>query len=384
MAAKSILFSKPRLAEKIIQISYAVFAFITTIQFTQIRYYSWFPSLLVGTEAVLILSIVISLLIGKRMDKKQLFIVALYLLLGIIIMINTNRQAEIILLFGYILAGYELNSDRYLLHYIFGVTLACAITELLLICGVLSPFNYVSGNVDPNRMTLGFNYHSYLPNHFFHAVIAYIAYKKDDIKVRETLVILGINFVLYYFTKTSAAFLCVLVAVAVLWILKLSPEKIRQKISDAFVYSTVFFCGFSFLITLLWSPENAFMNKLNAFIHNRLALGNQGLHNIGVSLFGKDYWFNQTSGVYDFVDSSFLHIAIIYGVVVLVLLVAGFTVLTKNAAKAKRYAFCAAVFALMLHSFVEPQLPDLSYDPFLLMLGGLMLGTNIFDEKAVS
>ena len=63
---------------------------------------------------------------------------------------------------------------------------------------------------------------------------------------------------------------------------------------------------------------------------------------------------------------------------------AGFTVLTKNAAKAKRYAFCAAVFALMLHSFVEPQLPDLSYDPFLLMLGGLMLGTNIFDEKAVS
>ena len=375
---KSILFSNPRLAERIIQISYAVFAFVTTIQFTQIRYFSWFPPLFRGVEVLLILSIAVSLFIGKRFDKKQLLIGILWVSLGIVIMLNMNRQAEIILLFGYILAGKELSSDRFLLYYIFGITLACAITEFLLVCGVLSPFNFVSGNVDPNRMTLGFNYHSYLPNHFFHAAIAYIAYKKDDINLKETAVILGINFVLFYFTKTSAAFLSVLAAVAVLWILKLVRPNIKQWLTNALVYSTVFFCGASFLITLLWSPESAFMNKLNAFIHNRLALGNQGLHTIGVSLFGKDYWFNQTSGVYDFVDSSFLHIAIVYGVVLLAVLVIGFTVLTKKAANAKRYAFCVAIFALMLHSAVEPQLIDLSYDPFLLMLGSVFFNSDIF------
>lgn len=375
---KSILFSNPRLAERIIQTSYAVFAFVTTIQFTQIRYFSWFPPLFRGVEVLLILSIAVSLFIGKRFDKKQLLIGILWVSLGIVIMLNMNRQAEIILLFGYILAGKELSSDRFLLYYIFGITLACAITEFLLVCGVLSPFNFVSGNVDPNRMTLGFNYHSYLPNHFFHAAIAYIAYKKDDINLKETAVILGINFVLFYFTRTSAAFLSVLAAVALLWILKLVRPEIKQGLANALVYSTVFFCGASFLVTLLWSPESAFMNKLNAFIHNRLALGNQGLHTIGISLFGKDYWFNQTSGVYDFVDSSFLHIAIVYGVVLLAVLVIGFTVLTKKAANAKRYAFCIAIFALMLHSAVEPQLIDLSYDPFLLMLGSIFFDSDIF------
>lgn len=374
----NILFSNPLAAERIIQVSYAIFAFITTMQFTQVRYFSWFLPLFRVVEVLLIFSIVISLLLGKRFSKKRFVIASLYLALGISVMIQTNRQAEIVLLFGYILAGYELNSDRYLLYYIFGITLACAITEVLMGIGLLSPLNLNAYYRDPNRLTLGFNYHSYLPNHFFHAVIAYFAYKKKDINLLETAIIFGINGVLYYFTKTSAAFLCVLACLLILWIFKIASPKMKVAISNIFIYSTVFFCGISYVLTLLWSPENHLLNRLDQFIHHRLQLGNQGLHTIGISLFGKDYWFNQTSGVYDFVDSSFLHIAIIYGIVVLVLLVIGFTILTKKAAIARRYSFCAAIFVLMLHSFVEPQLLDLSYDPFLLMLGPILMGTDIF------
>ncbi len=376
----TVLFSHPKLAEKIVEISYAVYAFITTIQFTQIRYFSWFSPLFRVVEVLLILSIAVSILIGKRFDRKQFIIAALFLLLGIVVMIQTNRQAEIILLFGFILAGYEMNSDHFLQYYIGAIVAACALTELLLLLGIVSPINSLSEYGDPNRLTLGFNYHSYLPNHFFHAVLAYFALKKKDINLKETVVILSLNCVLYYFTKTSAAFLCVLVMIFLMWVLKLSSPNLKSKVSNLFIYSTVLFCGLSYALALLWKPEKKILSILNSFLHGRLELGHQGLLKIGISLFGRDYWFNQTSGVYDYVDSSFLHIAIIYGIVVLILLILGFTILTKKAANAKRYAFCAAIFVLMLHSSVEPQLLDLSYDPFLLMLGATMLGVNLFSS----
>lgn len=53
----------------------------------------------------------------------------------------------------------------------------------------------------------------------------------------------------------------------------------------------------------------------------------------------------------------------------MILVVFGFVFLSKRALKEKQYVLCIALIMLAVHSFSDPQLFSLQYDPFLILIG---------------
>ena len=71
---------------------------------------------------------------------------------------------------------------------------------------------------------------------------------------------------------------------------------------------------------------------------------------------------------YFYVDSSYVNIALTYGMVALIFIVLCFAILNYKAFKKGNYKLCIIFAFLALHSFTDPQLLELKYNPFLIIL----------------
>ena len=69
---------------------------------------------------------------------------------------------------------------------------------------------------------------------------------------------------------------------------------------------------------------------------------------------------------YNYVDCAYLNILINYGVIVLLILCIGFMFIGKGV---KEKNTCIVIIFLAIHSITDPQLIELMYNPFLLLLG---------------
>ena len=120
------------------------------------------------------------------------------------------------------------------------------------------------------------------------------------------------------------------------------------------------------------------MSKLNDMLTGRLYLGNAAINQFGINLFGTEIeWIlsddsNKLTD-YLYVDSSYVNALLTYGPAVLALIIASFSVLIYRKHATGQYQFTIVLLLLAVHSFSDPQLMELRFDPFLMLLSGSIL-----------
>lgn len=109
-------------------------------------------------------------------------------------------------------------------------------------------------------------------------------------------------------------------------------------------------------IKYLCTPANIFLFSLNRLLTTRLSLGRQAISTYGFTLFGSETaWVTGRYGIerteaYFYVDSSYLNIALSFGLVTLLLVMIGFYFLEKKALEEQKYILLSGTLSQSLFS----------------------------------
>lgn len=224
------------------------------------------------------------------------------------------------------------------------------------------------------RYYLGYNYTTLSANYFFHMVLMYIFIKKGKMKVLPYVAIILINVFFYLTTDTKTIFAMVfLVLGAVFFTERISSKWMECAWIRKFLHYVFFIFGFVSIEAILAFRWGSWIfPKINSIMTNRLSLGQQAYDQYGISILGQMItWNTEFDGPdpYMYVDCAYMNVAINYGIVILVLLCAGFTYVMGRALKEKNAMLLICGFFLAGHSISDPQLYMAWYNPFLLLIG---------------
>lgn len=133
-----------------------------------------------------------------------------------------------------------------------------------------------------------------------------------------------------------------------------------------------------YYLSVSYEQDNEFLEALNETITGRLSLGNRGLKDYGISLFGQDVPMVGFGGsttikeAYFFIDSSYLYILLRYGIIFLFMV---FFIYGTICYKCKQdTALMLAIILLAISCFIDHHIMEEAYNP---------LGYALFASPAI-
>ena len=231
------------------------------------------------------------------------------------------------------------------------------------------------------RFSLGFNYVSFASQRLFFALCTYLMFRGKRISYPELLVFLLATIYMYQQTSTTSPFyLSILILTYALFSLKIIKKGF---IIEHFWMKIIAKYGFilALIITLyfcFYSSGNLF-HFVDQFTHNRLRLSVEGFRNFGVSWLGQhikftllDIFGNFTSN-YNFIDSSFVQLLVIDGLIVSAFMLLTLTKVMKYFVTIREDIVLACLGVMIIHGMFDPQMLVLRYSPLILFISRLFI-----------
>ena len=231
------------------------------------------------------------------------------------------------------------------------------------------------------RFSLGFNYVSFASQRLFFALCTYLMFRGKRISYLELLALLSATIYMYRQTSTSSPFyLSILILAYALFSLKIIK---KDFIVESFWLKKVANYGFilALIITFYFCfySSGSLFHLVNQFTHNRLRLSVDGFRNFGVSWLGQpisfttlDMFGNFTSN-YNYIDSSFVQLLVIDGLIVSASMLFALTKVMKYFISIQKDIVLACLGIMIIHGMFDPQMLVLRYSPLILFISRLFI-----------
>jgi polymerase for repeating unit of receptor polysaccharide len=231
------------------------------------------------------------------------------------------------------------------------------------------------------RFSLGFNYVSFASQRLFFALCTYLMFRGKRISYLELLALLLATIYMYQQTSTSSPFyLSILILTYALLSIKIFKKGF---VIENFWMKTIAKYGFvlALIITLyfcFYSSGNLF-HLVDQFTHNRLRLSVEGFRNFGVSWLGQHVTFTTTdifgnfTSNYNFIDSSFVQLLVIDGLIVSAFMLFALTKVMRYFVSIQKDIVLACIGIMVIHGMFDPQMLVLRYSPLILFISRLFI-----------
>ena len=231
------------------------------------------------------------------------------------------------------------------------------------------------------RFSLGFNYVSFASQRLFFALCTYLMFRGKRISYLELLGLLLATIYMYQQTSTSSPFyLSILILTYALLSIKIFKKEFiignfwtKTLVQYGFILALVIILYFCF-----YSSGNLF-HLVDQFTHNRLRLSVNGFQNFGVSWLGQpisfttlDMFGNFTSN-YNYIDSSFVQLLVIDGLIVSVFMLFALTKVMRYFVSIQKDIVLACLGIMIIHGMFDPQMLVLRYSPLILFISRLFI-----------
>lgn len=231
------------------------------------------------------------------------------------------------------------------------------------------------------RFSLGFNYVSFASQRMFFALCTYLMFRGKRISYLELLALLLATIYMYQQTSTTSPFyLSILILTYAFFSIKIFK---KDFIIENFWVKTLAHYGFILALAIIlyfcfYSSGNLF-HLVDQFTHNRLRLSVDGFRNFGVPLFGQqisfktlDMFGNFTSN-YNYIDSSFVQLLVIDGLIVNAFMLLALTKVMKYFVSIQKDIVLACLGIMIIHGMFDPQMLVLRYSPLILFISRLFI-----------
>lgn len=228
------------------------------------------------------------------------------------------------------------------------------------------------------RYALGYRYCSYSAHILLFITLAWVS-MREKITIAETAVLLGLNTGLYVLTDSKTDyFLCLLALIGygVIWFICKWKEHPRfWLLGMAAKYGCGLVALFSVLFHALYREDSPIWGRLNIWLNHRLQLGYDAIHQYGFSLFGQAVrWYGMGSLkkdstlVYNYVDCAYLKLLIEAGVVLVLVMIAGFYFVGRRLIETRQYYLIWSLLIAFAYGIVNVHVVMVSFGGLILVL----------------
>lgn len=315
----------------------------------------------------------IKLLVDVYYDRRRMIVFGVALAI-LVIGYFGNHNNMLVLYSTIFIAADDIDSDWIVKIALLCQSLIFIVTVGLAELGIVDNVIWDATSARP-RYFMGFAWVTTASILFLFMALEYIYLKRGRINIAEYGVMMVINYWLYRLTDTRMATIILIFGATFFlifgWEMKKGHITYRLRVlwtAVPFILAVV-----TILLQYVYYPGNALLSKLNDLLSGRLQYGNNGIAEYGFSLFGRQitwvgYSNDWKSGMkYNYVDSSYLQVALEFGVVILLLVLMMYSILIYTSIRNGKYYISWIIMIVLLLCVTEPRLVKLAFNPFLLL-----------------
>lgn len=326
---------------------------------------------------ILITVIYIKLLVFDTDNKRKFLKVMLPAgIIGILVSLASQygHNSQLLNTYVMLIGAYNVKFRKVALVSVIIGSITMVSVTLMSLFGIIPDLVYGTVN-GAARHAFGVGYPTDYAAHWFFILLTYFWYRKGKLRWFENVVFLGIAAFLMYFCKAKLDSGCIVITVimGILYNNKYGM-KIYHKLRHVLKYSVLAAAALSIFVTVIYTPDNWFLNSFPLSIVLRMQLGNMMLFRHGFTFFGQVVTDHGYGGSltppkeYNFIDVSYMRILIKSGLFVLLLLIIAFTLFLIKRIKQKDYVTGIVFFLIAINCMVAHHMIDISYNVFLLII----------------
>lgn len=326
----------------------------------------------------------------KGMIKKTLVFSKKHLLLFIFVLVSfasmiVSKEMIPLILLLIIVNASEYDFDR-TLHFIFILNI---VVFLLTVIGGYLGFlpDVVITRGDTIRHSYGYIYPTEFLSHYCFIVLMYIFLKKDQFGIKDFVLSNIFNFIFFKMSDSRLDFLIILFATGLALLFACQPAVLKKIAKPIYVNGILLFSiVISFTTSVFYNGNSSLFSKLNQLLSQRLLLGNNALSYYGLKMFGqKIEWIGSGgSGIYrtfdqidyNYVDCSYLQYTLSFGVIFMLMIILLYILAVKHEYLENRNYSLFISAVVFVISIIEPRLLNIQMNPFILLLGSIIMLSN--------
>lgn len=358
---------------------YFILAFLQTT--TYIAYVSEKASQKIALLAVVLLLVKIFIYDNNSLRS---FIINILALGFLVVIWRTSHDIKFFSLGMFVLGARNVNFRKVIYLYLSIGTIFLIFTVGSSLSGLIKNLIYYRGtDTSIVRQSLGILYPTDFAAHVLFLFLAYLYLRFDKINVLDYLALIIAAIVITVICNARLNVYALLLTIPVFFFGKRAKSgKIISSFIAAFYWTVPTIAAyFIIMLTAFYDKSNNIMLKLNHLLSDRLKYGSAAFKQYGTSLLGQHVQEHGWGGLggqnmadhsmmnsYFFIDSSFLRLFIIYGILVTIAVLLIMTIISWRSIHNNSYALASVMVIVTISAVVEQHLLDLSYDPFLIAL----------------
>lgn len=364
----------------IYEIAFA-FEFVVAFLITS-TYTDYFSNHLLHTLMFAGLALVLlKIFLFDDLDLKWLAIDAIVLIL----LLTTWRTSKEFSLFSmgiFVLGARNVDFKRIIKTYFYVGMLLLAFVVISAMGGLIRNLVYRRDMTNIVRQSFGIAYPTDFAAHVLYLILAYAYLKFGKIKWYDYAVFLAAAVFLVKFSDARLSAYAIILSIPVLWIgQRAQTDHLLSRFIASFYWTVPILSAYLVIIaSYFFTPSNKILTKVNNASSGRLFLGHKAISEYGFSMFGKqiiEHGWGGANGLkmsqnapanYFFVDSSFLRMTILYGIIMAIIILLAMTKISWESFQKGSFALASIIVIVSVSAMVEQRLLDLAYDPFLIAL----------------
>lgn len=318
---------------------------------------------------------------------KRFLINTLLLLLAVLVWRKTHA-IDILIYTALILGARNVNFHA-LIEWFFKIgIIMMAFVIISSQVGIIKDLVYLRDGF--SRHALGVNYPTDFGAHVFYLILAYcyLYFKKLNWKSYFVLIVLDI--ILMLVTQARLDVIAILLTILVMKIAQSAYKgNYTSKVIASFYWGVpVIMAYVTAIAAYFYRSSNHIFHLFNKIFSQRLRLSHLAIEKYGFHPFGNlvvEHGFGGSKGFHSFyttamgkqyfyIDSSFMRLLIIYGIVIGIFFITVMTIISLHSILNKEYCLAAIILMISVSCLIEPHLLDISFNPFLIAL----LASNVY------
>lgn len=357
------------------------FAFYFVIAFFQTSTYTfYFPGNLLHILSFIPIAIVLFKIVF--IDSNTVSKATINFLILVLLFITWRTSGEFILFpLGFFVLGSR-NVDFRRLMYIYLILGTIILTFIFFTSLVGLTKNVIFHRGTIIRRSFGIIYPTDFAAHVLYLVLSYcyLYFQKLSWKSYTVFILLAIFLIKYCDARLNAYSLILLIPVMMIGKRAQQNYIVSRSIANFYWTLPVLAAYITIFISYIYTPYNKIIEKLNSLLSGRFFLNHNALLKYHFTFLGQHIHENglgAAKGIknlavndfnYFFIDSGFIRLLVIYGLVMTLLILIIMTIVSFRSIKEADYALASVMVIVTISSIVEQRVLDFGYDPFLIAI----------------
>ena len=327
--------------------------------------------------------ILFKIFVVDHWSKRELLLISGALLLGIINW-RVAHNVELLMVVPFIVGAKNVKFKDIIQWYIYLICLLMILAIIYSLIGII-PNLIFHPAFRPPRYSLGMIYPSVISAHFLFLVLAYCYLRFNKLNIYDYVAIIIGSLICMKLTDTRLDFLAAIITIPVMIIAQRAfNDHYHSRVLASFWWmATPVLCTIMIFCSYFYTSKNKVLHMIDAMLSGRLALGHDAFARYNINIFGRtivEHSFVGTRGLqlsnhfgdanahYFYIDSSFLRMIILWGIISFVAVIFCITFIALRSTIDRTFVLSAITLIASLNFMLEPHIIQIVYNPFILSL----------------